>query len=351
MRILFFGTYDPAYPRNRVLLTGLRESGAIVSECNSRFWGPFKYFSLFISHFSLRNSYDVMLVAFPAFRSVFVARLVSTAPIIVDAFTSDYEGYVQDRKSAVAGSFRARWYRWLDRTACRLSHACLTDTAAHAEFFTEEYGISRKKLHPIFVGTDTALFKPTLPPNGAPFIVHFVGTYIPLQGADIIVRAAAMLADSDIRVSMVGDGQTFREVREIATRKDADAVVSFVRRVPYDELAIRTAAAQVCLGIFGTTPKTARVIPNKVFEALASARPVITADTPAVRELLDDSSALLVPAGEPEMLARAMLRLRRDPELRERIARAGYAVFAAKASEAVIGRQVAAVAQSLIRHE
>ncbi len=49
--------------------------------------------------------------------------------------------------------------------------------------------------------------------------------------------------------------------------------------------------------------KAARVIPNKVFQALACARPVITADTPAARELLtDDVDALLVPPGDPEAL-------------------------------------------------
>ena len=46
------------------------------------------------------------------------------------------------------------------------------------------------------------------------------------------------------------------------------------------------------------------MIPNKAFQALACGTPLVTADTPAARELLQDGeSALLVPPGDPEALA------------------------------------------------
>ena len=44
--------------------------------------------------------------------------------------------------------------------------------------------------------------------------------------------------------------------------------------------------ADVCLGIFGTSGKAASVIPNKVFQIVASGRPLVTRDSPAIRELL-----------------------------------------------------------------
>ena len=75
-------------------------------------------------------------------------------------------------------------------------------------------------------------------------------------------------------------------------------------------------AAGCALGIFGTGAKAARVIPNKAFQAIACATPLITADTPAARELLTDGhDALLVPPGDPEALAAAVRRLAADRAL------------------------------------
>ena len=66
------------------------------------------------------------------------------------------------------------------------------------------------------------------------------------------------------------------------------------------------------------------MVPNKVWQAMAAGRPVVTADTPAVREVLEDGrTALLVPAGDPDALAEALARLAGDAALRARLGEAG----------------------------
>ena len=108
--------------------------------------------------------------------------------------------------------------------------------------------------------------------------------------------------------------------------------------VEYEHLAGEIQAAGCALGIFGTTPKAARVIPNKAFQALACGTPLVTADTEAARELLTgDADALLVPAGDPEALAAAIRRLAGDRALSDRIGAAGRKTYVARASEDVLG--------------
>ena len=75
--------------------------------------------------------------------------------------------------------------------------------------------------------------------------------------------------------------------------------------IEYELLPAEIQRAGCSLGIFGTGGKARRVIPNKAFQAIACAAPLVTADTPAARELLvDEESALLVPPGDAEALAR-----------------------------------------------
>jgi glycosyltransferase involved in cell wall biosynthesis len=82
------------------------------------------------------------------------------------------------------------------------------------------------------------------------------------------------------------------------------------------------------------------VIPNKAFQALACGVPLVTADTPAARELLrHDESALLVPPGDPEALAAAVRRLAAEEDLAERLSSGGLAAYREHSSERVLGER------------
>ena len=91
------------------------------------------------------------------------------------------------------------------------------------------------------------------------------------------------------------------------------------------------------------------MIPNKVFQALACGTPVVTADTPAARELLtDEESALLVPPGDPNALVAALRRLASDGSLAERIGAGGLIAYRDNASEAILGARWRALIEELL---
>jgi glycosyltransferase involved in cell wall biosynthesis len=61
----------------------------------------------------------------------------------------------------------------------------------------------------------------------------------------------------------------------------------------------RIASYDIALGIFGTTAKAPLVIPNKIFHYAACAKPIVTIDTPAIREVFtDDVNIKLIPPSE-----------------------------------------------------
>jgi len=338
MRILFFGRYNPEYSRNRVLIMGLELQDVEILECcvvpSARFW----LFRLLWRYFRMRPVYDLLFVAFPGQEVMPLARILTRKPIIFDAFTSHYEGYVQDRRTISPSSLRARWYWFIDWLSCKIATATLTDTYEHAKYFSGEFGVPQLKLLPLLLGT-ALISNKAEPPVDGPFVVHFHGSNIPLQGIGVIWDAVRLLLNEDIRFQMIGP---------FTVPPQLWGHVTYERHVPFAELSERMARAHVCLGIFGNTPKAQRVIPNKVYEALAAGRAVITADTPAIRELLDDDSALLIKANDPDALARAILTLRHDAVRRRALAQNGFIALESFASIRVVGAAVSRLCAQLV---
>ncbi len=170
-----------------------------------------------------------------------------------------------------------------------------------------------------FVGAEDRVFRPGWQPHEA-FHVLFVGKLIPLHGLETILEAARLAPEIPFRI--VGSGQ----LEALLLR--AAANIEWVPWVEYERLPEEIQRAGCALGIFGTCAKAERVIPNKAFQALACGTPLVTADTPAARELLEDGeSALLVPAGDADALAAAVRRLAGDGELARRIGAGGLAAY------------------------
>ena len=143
----------------------------------------------------------------------------------------------------------------------------------------------------------------------APLRVVFFGLFTPLQGAEVIGRALAELTDrGDIDTTMIGVGQDWARARAAA---EANKQVTWVDWVEYDALPSLVASHDVCLGIFGTTAKAGRVVPNKVYQGAAAGCAVITSDTAPQRRALGDA-AVFVPAGDPHSLADVLRSLAAD---------------------------------------
>lgn len=316
--IVFFGGYDPDYPRNAIIRKGLERCGVGVRSCRadgSR-RAVFRYPALLARFITTRlKSRSPLFVPDFRHKDVPLAWMLSRFPrrkLIFDPLVSRYETRVLDRGDAEKGSAQAQ-HNWnIDRITMRMSDLVLADTGAHAAFYSEEFDVDEKKVHTLYLGYDDAVFGP-LParePDGF-FRVLFYGSFLPLHGTDVIVEAARML-DNEFRFRIVGSGQTMDDFRKRAEGIDGGRI-ELSGNVPEKELPGLIAGADAVLGVFGTTPKTGMVIPNKVYQAMACGRPVVTAETPAVRELFTPEKHLIcVPPGDAAALAGRLRQLRDD---------------------------------------
>jgi glycosyltransferase involved in cell wall biosynthesis len=275
-----------------------------------------------------QGRFDAVVVGYPGHLDLPAARRAARgAPVVFSPLVSLWDTLVADRARFRPTSLAARGLRRLDRLALRAADLVVADTEAHAHFLAELAGIPRDRVAVAFVGAEERLFQPPWAPSEPPL---FVGKLIPLHGLETILEAARRAPE--VRLRIAGSGQLDGL---LAARPEN---VDWVRWIPYEHLPAALRSAACALGVFGTSAKASRVIPNKAFQALACGVPLVTADTPAVRELLvDGESALLVPPGDADALAEALRRLTTEAELARRIADGGLAAYRDGASEDVLG--------------
>ena len=159
----------------------------------------------------------------------------------------------------------------------------------------------------------------------------YYGKLIPLHGVGTIVEAAAMVEKEGIRTVMIGDGPDRHVVEDAIGRTGVG--VERHGMIPIEELPEHLARAGICLGVFGESEKAGRVIPHKAYEAMATRRPVITREGPAVSSMFSEDEVVTVPPGDPEALANAIRSLAMDADRRRRIADAGYEAYRSRFHE------------------
>jgi glycosyltransferase involved in cell wall biosynthesis len=358
---LLFGTYNSRHAANSLLLADLRAAGVTVRECHEALWQETRdknapYFApRGLARLALRYATtgarlarrfaaaaagaDVVVAGFNGQLDVLLARLLDRRRRILFApLVTVSETLVDDRAAYSDRSPAGRLLRLLDRATLRAADLVVIDTAAHRDYLVTHFGVPPERVlvqylgaEPLFVAADVAL--PSTVAEAAatpPLRVLCYSQYLPLHGSEVVALAARLIPiDSGITFELVGSGPE-RARSDAFVRKLPHVQVS--DWLPYEELPARIAAADVVLGVFGTSEKARMVVPNKVYQAAQVGRAIVTADTPAIREVFAHGDSVYAIAPEPRALADALLALARDPSLRARLGRGARAAVARVAS-------------------
>ncbi len=337
MRLLWLGTYERDYPRATVLIGGLRQCGHEVIELHEPVWerqrhkagGFLSVTPLAVSGARWSSAWlrlarrhravgpvDAVIAGYPAQVDATPAARIARGrgvPLVVDMMVSLVDTFAGDRGRV--GRFGAGVLARVDQRAVRVADVLMCDTAANADFMVHRFAAPRARVVVVPVGADDS-FRPLPEPADATRAL-FVGKLAPLHGLPTVLAAARRGDCPPVRV--IGEGQLGSWLRDELAR-DHPHGLEYVPWVPYPNLPAEVALSMIAMGIFGASAKAARVVPNKVWQAMAVGRPIVTADTPGIREVLThERDALLVPVGDPSSLADALVRLASDQSLRARL--------------------------------
>lgn len=338
--VLWWGRFDPGYSRNRILRRLLSDRGWEVRD-----------FRPLLSRFAekeadLRSIPAPDLLWIPCFRQRDAAAALSWAgargvPVLFDPLISAWDKQVYEHGKRGEASAGAQALLAWEKRLLDGADLVLADTTPHADFFAARFGLPEKKLAVVGVGAEEAVFQPAPPDRTlqGPVEALFFGSFIGLQGPSVIVEAARCYEGTPVSWHLLGAGPLLRECKKVA--KGLDNVI-FEPWLDYARLPARIHDADILLGVFGDSEKASRVIPNKVYQALACGRPVITRESPAYPDELDrpDSGIRFIPPADPRVLARSVAEWASERERLPSLSASAFATYECHFSNAAIGAQL-----------
>jgi len=247
--------------------------------------------------------------------------LLRRAPLIFDFQGSLTSEMVDHQFLRPDGPF-FKPMRRLEEIINRLPSAIVTSTQHAADLCVREFGCPVERLHPVPDGVNLDVFRPGLltpeerarrraalgiAPNAR--VIAYLGLLAEYQGTSLLLWAAARLLRErdDVHFLIMGyPGQD--RYRQMAHELGIADRVTLTGKIPYEQ-----APQALALGDIAVAPKvSATEGSGKLLNYMAMAMPTAAFDTPVSREYLADAG-VYAPAGDPEGLAQALMRLLDHP--------------------------------------
>jgi sugar transferase (PEP-CTERM/EpsH1 system associated) len=226
----------------------------------------------------------------------------------------------------------SRRHVWMRRAYMPLVHEVVALGQELSGYVRQKVGVAADRVHTVYNGVDTQRFSPAearLPLQGSPFndpalwLVGSVGRMQTVKAQPQLAQAfvQALQAQPELartlRLVLVGDGPLRAECEQ---RLDA-AGLRHLAWLPGE----RSDVPDVMRGLnCFVLPSLAEGISNTILEAMASGLPVLATQVGASPELVQEGvTGRLVPPGQPDALAKALVQMAGQPALAARWGQAG----------------------------
>jgi len=206
-------------------------------------------------------------------------------------------------------------------------------THAFKNDIINKYGIPPEKISVVENGVEPGLFRPG---GGSgevkselgllnKFVVSYIGTMGLAHGLRTVVEAAARLQRDfpAIQFLLVGEGTDKEALSKIAGNQGLKNI-RFLPKQPREKMPDIIRASEVCLVLLKKAEVFKTVIPTKMLEFMACAKPVILGVDGQARQVLEKAGAgIFVEPENTSSLTKAIIQLHNDPDYRQELGRNG----------------------------
>jgi glycosyltransferase involved in cell wall biosynthesis len=161
-------------------------------------------------------------------------------------------------------------------------------------------------------------------PKITPPRILFAGNLITSKGVDVLLGAFAQVVRQGIacRLKLLGEGEAKESLRRLAESRGVGELVDWSPFVPMDKMPEESGAATIVA--LPSRGHRGEGMPLSLAEALIGRAAVVATPAGGVPEIIQDGvTGLLVPDGDENALAEALVRLLTDAGLRDRLVAKG----------------------------
>ena len=229
-------------------------------------------------------------------------------------------------------TFKRRLKHWLASFALSRCDRVVVLTDGLRDLVVDRYRVAPERVVVLPSGTDTSVFIPQkaeacrrrvgLTPDRD--YIGFVGSFYRYQGLPCLLDAMVIIRRTlpSVHLLLVGDGETASELKQQADRLALNSCITWVGRIPYQEVPTWIGATTVCVAPF--REDRGETSPVKIFDYLACGRPVVASAIPSVAATFtQETGVALVPPDDHIALAEAVMNLLNDKDRQSRMADRG----------------------------
>jgi len=239
----------------------------------------------------------------------------------------------------------------------RRSDRIVVVTPAFEDYLVERLHVPRQKIAVVENGVETDLFAPgagatvrrELEAEGK-FVVSYIGTMGMAHGLETILEAAAQLRSANPEIVFLVLGEGAEKERIVASARELGLDnLRFIDQQPREKIPSYICASDVCLVLLKKSDIFKTVIPTKMLEFMACARPVILGVDGQARAILEEAdSGLVVEPENAAALVDAIRYLAANAEIAGKLGRNGREYIVRKFSRRQTAEKYISVLESLL---
>jgi len=280
--------------------------------------------SIFFSFFYKRP--DVIIATSPQFFCGWAGLI--TAKLKNVPFILEVRDIWPESIAAVGAIKNKRILRMLERLEIKMYKA-----ADHIVTVGEGYkkklldkNVPEEKITVIPNGIDPEIFQPAQPNKQiiqkynleGKLVCSYIGTIGMAAGLDAVIETAKELKkqnDKNIVFMLVGDGAEKEALQRKAAKENLNNII-FTGRVDKKQIPAYLSVTNACLIHLRKTELFKTVLPSKIFEACATAKPIILGVEGFAADFIKKANAgICIEPGNPKQLLDAVKKLSQNPDL------------------------------------